>query len=287
MIPPLALGSIIELLLLVRALLAGPTAIYWFAPAHLGLTIATLLFIMPRLRRATTLQSLALPIGAAMGPPGMLFCLLVAPLAASGRGKRQIVYDNVRIRRTGNSISPVERLGRILDERVRYPDCDEVGSLATVLCHGDLPARYKALETVVTSFEPRLSPLIVMALSDEDQTIRALAAAAAAQVSYNLAQQSGELQARIAPSQNLDDRYALAMLLADHGCFNQLLPQSQRLRLCQDAGRKLDEIADQLIKPDIRRRALRAARAQVRRAMEQQHAAQPRPNHISSVELSR
>lgn len=286
MIPLLALGSIIDLLLLVRALLAEPASVYWFAPAHLGLTIATLLVLMPRLRRMTALQSLALPVGAAMGPPGMLVCLLLAPLAASSGRKRQIAYSHVHIRRSGNNISPVERLGRILDERVRYPDCDEVGALATMLRYGSLQARYRALETVVTSFEPRLSPLILMALSDEDQTIRALAAAAAAQVSYNLAEQSRELQARITPTQNLDDRYALAMLLADHGCFNQLLPRSQRLRLCQDADRKLDEVAGLLSHPDIRRRTLRAARLQIRRAMERHQAAESRSPSISSVELS-
>ncbi|PJG49552.1 hypothetical protein CAF53_16050 [Sphingobium sp. LB126] len=288
MIALLALGSIIEFLLLVQALLAGAASIYWFAPMHLALTIAALLLTMRKLRGMSALQCFALPIGAAMGPPGMLFCLLIAPLAASSRRKRQIVYNNVRIRRyrIGNSLSPVERLGRILDDRIRYPDCDEIGSLATMLRYGSLQARYRALETAVISFEPRLSPLIVMALSDEDQTIRALAAAAAAQVSYNLAQQSSELQARIAPSQNLDDRYALAMLFADHGCFNQLLPQSQRTRLCQEAGRKLDEIAEQLSAADIRRRALREVRAHVGRAMERDRDAQSRSLRNSRMELS-
>ncbi|WP_150291405.1 hypothetical protein [Sphingobium estronivorans] len=286
MILALCLASIIDLLLLVRALLAGPAAVYWFAPAHLGLTTATLLLMLSRLRRVTTLQSFALPVGAALGPPGMLLCLLLAPLAASSRDRRQIGYDDVSVRRIEDGVSPVERLGRILDERVRYPDCDEVGSLATMLLYGDLQARYRALETAVTSFEPRLSSLIVMALQDEDQTIRALAAAAAAQVSHNLAQQSRELHMRIAASQNLDDRYALGMLQADHGCFNQLLPQSQRLRLCQEAGQRLDEIAGQLIASDIRRRSLRAVRAQIGRAMEQHRAAQLRPASVSSMELS-
>lgn len=226
MIALLALGSIIDLLLLAQALLAGATSIYWFAPMHMALAIATLLIVVRRLHGMSALQSFALPVGAALGAPGMLLCLLMAPLAGSSRRRKQIVYSNIRIGRyrIGNALSPVERLGRILDERVRYPDCDEIGSLATILRHGSLQARYRALETAVTSFEPRLSPLIVMALSDEDQTIRALAAAAAAQVSYNLTLQISELQARIAPAQDPDDRYALAMLLADHGCFNQLCP---------------------------------------------------------------
>lgn len=288
MIALLALASIIDLLLLAQALLSGATSIYWFAPMHMALAIATLLIVVRRLHGMSALQSFALPVGAALGAPGMLLCLLMAPLAVSSRRRKQIVYSNIRIGRyrIGNALSPVERLGRILDERVRYPDCDEIGSLATILRHGSLQARYRALETAVTSFEPRLSPLIVMALSDEDQTIRALAAAAAAQVSYNLTLQISELQARIAPAQDPDDRYALAMLLADNGCFNQLLPQSQRARLCQDACRKLDELTEQLAATDIRRRALRTARAHVRRTMEQDREAQSRPVRSFRMELS-
>src|SRR3546814_1069079 len=123
---------------------------------------------------------------------------MLAPPTRRAVRKSQIAYRNVRTgkRRKVGEMSPVERLGRILDDRVRYPESDEIGSLATMLRYGNLQARYRALETAVISFEPRLSPLIVMALSDEDQTIRALAAAAAAQVSYNLAQQRGALQAR-------------------------------------------------------------------------------------------
>lgn len=283
----LALCSIVDLLLLFQGLLAGDGAILWFAPAHVLLSIGALLFLITRIKGLSALQRFALPVGAAIGPVGMLACLLLAPLAATGSPrKRQIAYRNGRIAkaRLVNRISPVERLGRILEERVRYPESDEIGSLATMLHYGNLQARYRALETAVTSFEPRLSCLIVMALSDEDQTIRALAAAAAAQVSYNLAQQRSDLQARIAPAQDLDDRYALAMLLADHGCFNQLLPQGQRQRLCQEANHKLDDIAGLLNGGDIRRRALQTARVQLRRTMEGYQAGKSRPLHISGVE---
>ncbi|EPR09673.1 hypothetical protein M527_05975 [Sphingobium indicum IP26] len=320
MIVLLILFSVVDLLLLLGALWMGQGSGYWFAPVHLALSCAALLVAMKRLaaperfpsdpsrplikksRKARNperqsdsirskpalgvLQRFALPVGAAIGPAGMLGCLMLAPLARRSGRKRQIAYRNVRTgkRRKVGEMSPVERLGRILDDRVRYPESDEIGSLATMLRYGNLQARYRALETAVISFEPRLSPLIVMALSDEDQTIRALAAAAAAQVSYNLAQQRGELQARIAPSQHLDDRYALAMLLADHGCFNQLLPQGQRLRLCQEANRKLAEIAGLLKGGDIRRRALQAARAQLRRAMERHQPGQARSAPLAGAE---
>lgn len=285
MIALLALFSIIDLLLLFWGMLAGPGAIIWFGPLHLGLTIGVLLWLTARLRHFTALQSFALPIGAAFGPLGILLCMLLSPLARSSRSNRQIVFRDAHIRknRSMNNASPIERLGRILDERVRYPDSDEIGSLATMLRYGNLQARYQALETAVISFEPRLSPLIAMALSDDDQTIRALAAAAAAQVSYNLALQRKELQARIALSQNLDDRYALTMLLADHGCFNQLLPHAQRVRLCQEASRKLSEIAGTFAVSDSRRKVLRTVRTQLRQEMEHAGAAIPRPVRASSI----
>lgn len=279
----LVLCSIVDLLLLLSALFAGERGIFWFAPVHLALSCGVLLLMMKHLDGMSAIQRFALPMGAAVGPPGMLACYLLAPLATGSRRKRQIAYRNVRTSRSrdGNMLSPAERVGRILEDRIRYPDGDEIGSLATMLRYGNLQARYRALETAVISFEPRLSPLIVMALSDEDQTIRALAAAAAAQVSYNLAQQRSELQARIAPSQRIEDRYALAMLLADHGCFNELLPQGQRSRLCQEASRKLDEVAGLLKAGDVRRRALQAARAQVRRAMASHRTSKISPRRTS------
>lgn len=285
MIALLASCSLVDLLLLFRAWMAGPVGILWFAPAHMTLSIGILLFMAKRLKGVTARQSFALPLGAALGPAAMLACLFLAPVMVRPGKKRQIAHheDRVLKQHFRNRISPVERLGRILDERVQYPESEDIGSLATMLRYGNLQARYRALETAVISFEPRLSPLVLMALSDEDQTIRALAAAAAAQVSYNLAQQRGELLARIVPSQDLDDRYALVMLLADHGCFNQLLPEAQRLRLCQEARRKLDDIAGLLGSGDMRRAALRAARAQIGHAIERYQAGKTRTGRMASV----
>src|SRR3546814_13272781 len=72
----------------------------------------------------TGVQTCALPISA-----GMLGCLMLAPLARRSGRKRQIAYRNVRTgkRRQVGEMSPVERLGRILDDRVRYPESDESG----------------------------------------------------------------------------------------------------------------------------------------------------------------
>ncbi|MFC4596057.1 hypothetical protein ACFO3E_18050 [Sphingobium tyrosinilyticum] len=255
-----------------------PGGVVGFAFAHLALTLTALAVCLARPPGTATARMLVLPVGAAFGPCGMLSLTLLSPHLWVLRRRRQLTYRPPRTRRYhgARSINPIERLSRILDERIRYPEVDEVGSLAGMLRHGSLQSRYNALETVVTSFEPRLSPLIIIALSDEDQTIRALAAAAAAQISYNLTQQRQELEAKIAPSQNMDDRYALAILLADHGCHNQLLPQAQRMRLCQEAAAQVREIGKMLPEDDVRQRPLRTISSQVALEMIHHKDASPR-----------
>lgn len=275
----------LALLLLARAIVSN--ASLWFALAHLVLTVGALLGCLLRSKQSK-MRTLVLPIGAVMGPCGMLLLVLVAPHFIRLQRKRQLTYRAIRTRRHSGprTITPTERVARILDERVRYPEPEEVGSLAGMLHYGSLQARYKALETAVTSFEPRLSSLIVMALSDEDQTIRALAAAAAAQISYNLAQQRRELEAKIAPTQNLDDRYSLALLLADHGCHNQLLPKAQRARLCQEASAQLRDVGRLLPIQDIRQRTLRTVRSQVEMEIAHHTGAAAAPVRVAALEVA-
>ena len=118
-------------------------------------------------------------------------------------------------------------VARMLDGRVHHAPAETLGSLVTVMRHGDISARRRALETVVRSFEPSLSPLIALALTDGDQTIRALAAAASARVAHNLA---------LARECTRDgDPAELAALLADHARADVLLSDSQRTHLREDA----------------------------------------------------
>lgn len=121
---------------------------------------------------------------------------------------------------------------RMLDGRVHHAGPDTVSSLVTVLRHGDVGARRRALETVVRSFQPSLSPLIALALTDGDQTIRALAAAASARVAQNL------MVSRATLAEYNDDPETttrLAALLADHARSDVLLSDSQRGHLREDA----------------------------------------------------
>ena len=122
---------------------------------------------------------------------------------------------------------------RMLDGRMRHAAPETLGSLVTVLRHGNVSARRRALETVVRSFEPALSPLIAQALADGDQTIRALAAAAAARMSRNLAQRRAILSARAERGER-SAQDALITLLSDHARSNVLLSDTQREQLRHD-----------------------------------------------------
>lgn len=122
-------------------------------------------------------------------------------------------------------------VARMLDGRVLYPEPDTLHSLVTIMRHGRVAERRRALETVVRSFEPALSPLIALALTDGDQTIRALAAAASARVVQNLATGRAALEAATGPARDA----ALAAMLADHARGNVLLSDTQRANLRDEA----------------------------------------------------
>ncbi|WP_230635976.1 hypothetical protein [Sphingomonas sp. Leaf4] len=129
-------------------------------------------------------------------------------------------------------------VARMLDGRVLHAEAETLHSLVTVMRHGHVAERRRALETVVRSFQPALSPLIALALTDSDQTIRALAAAASARVVQNLAVGRAALEADAA---NGETRATLIALLADHARANVLLSDSQRGHLRDDALALLDD----------------------------------------------
>lgn len=194
-----------------------------FVPLHLGLTIVALLVSHRKVTRQGGWDSLAFPLGAAIGPSAMLAIYLVKPwsiFAPRTVGPTVPSFSSRKLNRCG-PVTPMAVLARMLDRRITFPETDQVESLVTILRSGCLASRRKALETAVRSFEPRLSTLIAAALRDEDQTIRALAAAAAAQVGHNLTEQLTELGVT---DPSFDKLYMRAMLQFDHGCHNVLLP---------------------------------------------------------------
>ncbi len=202
----------------VLAIGRGPVALL-----HVALAIAGYALWM----RGTQRRDFATAILGVFGPVALL---LVSQIVRRLPHRTQAVADlpepvqrPTRARR-GATLAAA----RMLDGRVMHAAPDTLDSLVTVMRHGEVAQRRLALETVVRSFQPALSPLVALALTDGDQTIRALAAAASARVVQNLALARTALETR-------GDHAALAALLADHARANVLLSDTQRSHLRDDA----------------------------------------------------
>jgi len=227
---PLAVG---DALLLPAHLVLG-VDVGWVMAVHSALTMAGL---AAWLRRDAAGGFASAMLGV-LGPIGLLAALPLGRLSRAGvpRASDEL-FGRVspRMARRGARLA----VARLLDGRIRHATPETLGSLVTIMRHGNVAARRRALETVVRSFEPALSPLIALALTDRDQTIRALAAAASARVVENLASARERLSARIALAaegpDGTDAAQTLARLLADHARADVLLSDSQRIHLREDA----------------------------------------------------
>ena len=225
MISPLAALAVLDVAALLLGGLIGVGAA-WPLTAHVALTLCGYAIW---LRGGGTLRFATAMLGV-LGPAAILATLMLRRRSVAGA-----VIDDDAI--FGPPLSHVSQSGaglavaRLLDGRVHHATPDTLGSLVTIMRHGDIAARRRALETVVRSFEPSLSPLIALALTDGDQTIRALAAAASSRVAQNLAIARDGLTASAKPQA----AGLLARMLADHARADVLLSDSQRGNLRQDA----------------------------------------------------
>lgn len=223
----LGLLAVIDLALLAGAGVAGVhPAIVMIGHMLLSSMAVVLAF------RANSTRGVAAMVGMALGPAGMIGGIFMAsvwvwPGAARKSGA---VSDDPKPAPASGAGAMVARL---LDGRVRHPDPDGLGSLITILRHGTVDERRGALETAVRNFDPRLSPVVTRALTDDDQTIRALAAAAATRIAQRLAEE----RAAYAQAQATGDREnatRTGALLWDHSRFDILLSQTQRDQIARD-----------------------------------------------------
>jgi uncharacterized Ntn-hydrolase superfamily protein len=174
------------------------------------------------------------PIGIGAGMVGLLGPVGLLLAHGLARRRRTPTLPSATAAATDGQPADAGSIGaRMLDGRLHNASAEKLGSLVTVLRHGNVTARRRAVETVVRSFEPALSPLIARALADRDQTIRALAAAAAARVSRNLTQGRAALALR-ADRGDARAADALVAMLADHARSNVLLSDTQRAHLRRD-----------------------------------------------------
>lgn len=224
MTPRLVALAILDAAVLAACLLGLPVG--WALLVHAALTVGGLAIW---LRGGG--EGFAPAIFGLLGP---LPILLAVPIDRAFRQRRPVAFELPfeaagQAARTGADL----KVARMLDGRVLHADAETLYSLVTIMRHGDVATRRQALETVVRSFQPALSPLIALALTDPDQTIRALAAAAAARVGQNLTLARTALEGHA-----IDDPAAsatLAALLADHARGDVLLSDSQRAHLRDDA----------------------------------------------------
>ncbi|KQT31320.1 hypothetical protein ASG29_15280 [Sphingomonas sp. Leaf412] len=184
------------------------------AAMHLLLTLAAVVVWL-----RDDAPGMAVAVAVPLGPVAMLLARMTAR-SARGPGMLPLLPTRPDPRAMGD-------VGRLLDGRIRHSAPEALGSLAAILRHGDISSRRSALEAVVRSFEPALSPLVLLALSDRDQTIRALAAAAAARITQNFMAARERLEAA-------GDLPALTALLAEHARANVLLSETQRAQLHAD-----------------------------------------------------
>ncbi len=229
MIPRLIALAVVEVTILATCWVSGVT-VGWGLAAH-AVVSACGFGMWLRSGAATGFAAAMLGV---LGPLGLLVAL---PIGRLSRISRQRSDDDMFGPVSRGSAQRGARLAvaRMLDGRVHHATPDTLSSLVTIMRHGAVAERRRALETVVRSFEPALSPLIALALTDSDQTIRALAAAASARVAENLVLSRTRLSARVADAADPEAAASLAALLADHARSDVLLSDSQRLHLREDA----------------------------------------------------
>lgn len=203
-----------------------------FSSIHTGLSILSLIAwwksALPR-RFSPVFGMVLGPVGLFAGialPPVLKIVLLPWLLRRGGRASRL-----VPAKQAWDQTADMQLLNRLLDDRIHHPEPRGLGSLMVVMRAGSIEARSKALATVVRTFDPRLSKIVLLALNDPDQTIRALAAATASQVAHIIAGDREILHSK-SPS---DTARALACeRLLDHARYNVLLSAMQREGLLRE-----------------------------------------------------
>jgi len=218
---------------------AGVTGIapVWVAAAlHALLMLATL-----RLALAGP-APIAMIAAAALGPIAV-FPAWIANRLRPAPKPRALVRD--RRGPTPGQAADRRLTDRIADDRLHSPEADRMLHFTDLLRHGDVALRQRVVTTVVRNFDPRLSPLIVMALTDADQSLRTQAAAAVAEIEQALSRARTALEGQ--PGRRA--AWDLTGLLAEHVLHNRLLSEPNRRGMCAAAIAVLDRLTATL-RPD-------------------------------------
>lgn len=245
----LRLGSlaVLDAAWLLACMLFGDWGVRLFGLGHALLTAATLATArtLPDWRRP---GGTMLWIAAVFGPVGLLAGRLLQPLLASLPLRLHLPAPD------GDEWDePPEPVAATL---ALPPDPALIGSMAPVFRHGRIGDRQAAIEAAVLSYQPRLSVIVAMGLTDGDQTIRALAASASTRAGQLLIDRRRRLERAIEAYDRLDDRIALATMLADHGEHDRLLSPARRAKLRGEAATMVRRVLTRLRPDDIRAPAM-------------------------------
>lgn len=263
------------LLALADAALVAWAAVHLHGPigainaAHVALTFAALGLCLVTARRADRrFDPSQMVIGSAFGPCGIFGMALAKAIHRPQWSVRARPRAGSSAGHAGGETAAPEFdfLYRALEDRITYPEPEQVESLSVTLRFGDQAARQNALQAVVRSFEPRLAPLIAVALSDKDQAIRALAAAASAQISHDVALAFAEMEAKIAAGVALEEVLPVVLSVASHGCHDVLLPRTQQLILCRASASYLASHLPDAVSREMSR-DMRAALAELEKVL--------------------
>ncbi len=235
--------AVLDLAWLLGCSLAGAWGYRLFGPGHAVLTAATL-FQVRTLADWRQPGGTMLWIAATAGPVGLLIGRALQPLFGRVPLRLHLPAPDGDI--GGEAVEPVAAT------LTRLPDAALIGPMAPVFRHGRIGDRQAAIEAAVLSYQPRLSAIVAMGLTDRDQTIRALAASASTRAGQLLIDRRQRLERAIMAHGRLDDRIALATMLADHGEHDRLLSPARRARLRAEAAGLLRDILTRLRPGDPR-----------------------------------
>ena len=223
--------------------MAGPLA----GVAHAGLSLAALLVA---LRRPGQRHAILVTIAASLGAVAILAVPLVrrpfGPIAAPPRPRRRQGVKRV-------AAAHVPSFGRRLTDKLESRQINtapaaQLQSLHRYLRHGSHAQRQGVVSATVRSFDVSLTPVVLRAMGDEDQAVRAQAAAAATEITRKL------VNGRLA-LEEAGDNAGLARLLANHAQRNVLLSEVMRTQFRDTAVTLLREEEE----PDAEARLLLAS----------------------------
>lgn len=199
-----------------------------FFPLHLmsSLGALSIWWLSPMPRRFAPI------IGCAIGPLGVLGGIMLPPVL--GLIRRPPRPQPTKFTAQTSEADAEEDAGmalvnQLLDGRLYHPAPQSMGSLVTMIRFGSVPERIAALSNVVRNFDARLAEIVVHALNDPDQTVRALAAATAAQVTQTVAIDRDRLK-----SASSRARLEAAARLSLHAHHNTLLSDSLRAAITHE-----------------------------------------------------